>query len=91
MGGEGDAVVGAAKGRARRPHDGHRRSVGHRHRVSAARGPGARVGRGREGEGETPAVWGFLGEVTRGATALLAPLTMGLVASTSNRAADGPR
>ena len=52
MGGECDAVVGAAEGRARRPHDGHRRGVGH-HRAAAAlwRGLGIDVVAG-EGAGE---------------------------------------
>lgn len=36
MGGEGDAIVGATEGRARRPHNGHRRGVVD-HRADAAR------------------------------------------------------
>ena len=83
---EGDAIVGSTEGRARRPHDGHRRRVGHHHRVSA----GAGKGRGRRDAGgrwETRWGLGVSGEVKR-AAAPLAPLTMGLVASTSNCAAD---
>jgi len=46
---EGDAVVGATEGRARRPHDGHCNGVGH-HRAAGARWPGAGFDRGGRGE-----------------------------------------
>jgi hypothetical protein len=54
VGGEGDPVVGAAEGRAHRPHDGHRGSVGH-HRSPLQRSGAARIltsGRWGSGDGK---------------------------------------